>query len=87
LVCVEYGDFVCAVPCAGGGAGEGEAVSCVSVLGRDRGTTLAGTTMADFADRSLGIGYPGGASILFALVIASLVVWKFLWGRFRWTTL
>lgn len=41
------------------------------------GTTLAGTTMADFADRSLGIGYPGGSSILFALVIASLVAWKF----------
>jgi len=40
------------------------------------GTTLAGTTMADFADRSLGIGYPGGTSILFALVVASLVVWK-----------
>ncbi len=40
------------------------------------GTTLAGTTMADFADRSLGIGYPGGTSILFALVIASLVVWR-----------
>ena len=29
-------------------------------------TTTAGTTMADFADRSLGIGYPGGASLLFA---------------------
>ncbi len=40
------------------------------------GTTLAGTTMADFADRSLGIGYPGGASILFACVIASLLVWR-----------
>jgi uncharacterized membrane-anchored protein len=40
------------------------------------GTTLAGTTMADFADRSLGIGYPGGASILFALVLLSLLVWK-----------
>jgi uncharacterized membrane-anchored protein len=40
------------------------------------GTTLAGTTMADFADRSLGIGYPGGTSILFALVVASLVVWR-----------
>src|SRR5277367_2428959 len=35
------------------------------------GTTLAGTTMADFADRSLGIGYPGGSAILFALVIGS----------------
>ena len=40
------------------------------------GTTLAGTTMADFADRSLGIGYPGGASILFGLVLLSLLVWK-----------
>jgi uncharacterized membrane-anchored protein len=40
------------------------------------GTTLAGTTMADFADRSLGIGYPGGTSILFGLVVISLVVWK-----------
>lgn len=41
------------------------------------GTTLAGTTMADFADRSLGIGYIGGSSILFLLVIASLVVWYY----------
>jgi uncharacterized membrane-anchored protein len=41
------------------------------------GTTLAGTTLADFADRSLGIGYPGGSSILACLVIASLVAWKF----------
>ncbi len=40
------------------------------------GTTLAGTTMADFADRSLGIGYPGGTTILSFLVIASLVLWK-----------
>jgi len=38
-------------------------------------TTTAGTTMADFADRSLGIGYAGGASILFALMIASLGIW------------
>lgn len=38
-------------------------------------TTTVGTTLADFADRSLGIGYPGGASLLFALLIASLVVW------------
>jgi uncharacterized membrane-anchored protein len=44
------------------------------------GTTLAGTTMADFADRSLGIGYPGGASILFACVIGSLLVWKWAVG-------
>lgn len=38
-------------------------------------TTTAGTTMADFADRSLGIGYAGGATILFALLLASLASW------------
>jgi uncharacterized membrane-anchored protein len=38
-------------------------------------TTTAGTTMADFADRSLAIGYPGGSSLLFALLMVSLVVW------------
>src|ERR1700675_3194570 len=38
-------------------------------------TTMAGTTMADFADRSLGIGYPGGSLILFAGLMASLGVW------------
>jgi len=38
-------------------------------------TTTAGTTMADFADRSLGIGYPGGASLLFVLLLVSLGVW------------
>ena len=39
-------------------------------------TTTLGTTMADFADRSLGIGYFGGSSILFAGLIASLFVWR-----------
>ena len=38
-------------------------------------TTTAGTTMADFADRSLGIGYTGSAAILFALLMAFLLVW------------
>lgn len=38
-------------------------------------TTTAGTTMADFADRSLGIGYPGGSILLFALLMASLALW------------
>lgn len=38
-------------------------------------TTTAGTTMADFADRSLGIGYPGGSLILFACLMASFGVW------------
>ena len=32
--------------------------------------------MADFADRSLGIGYPGGSLILFCLVLLSLGVWR-----------
>jgi uncharacterized membrane-anchored protein len=38
-------------------------------------TTTAGTTMADFADRSLDIGYPGGASLLFVLLMLSLAIW------------
>src|ERR1700752_3209631 len=38
-------------------------------------STAAGTTMADLADRSLGIGYPGGASLLFALLMGSLAIW------------
>ncbi len=38
-------------------------------------TTLAGTTLADFFDRSLGIGYPGGSLSLFALVMATLGLW------------
>ena len=38
-------------------------------------TTTVGTTLADFADRSLGIGYAGGSALLFALLIASLAIW------------
>ncbi len=38
-------------------------------------TTLAGTTLADFFDRSLGIGYPGGSLSLFALVMLTLGLW------------
>src|ERR1700737_881980 len=38
-------------------------------------TTTAGTTMADLADRSLGIGYPGGSLILFVLLMATLGIW------------
>lgn len=38
-------------------------------------TTTLGTTMADFADRSLGVGYPGGVAIVFALLIVSLAIW------------
>ena len=39
-------------------------------------TTTAGTTLADYFDRSLGIGYLGGSSLLAALLILSLVVWQ-----------
>src|SRR5476651_171889 len=38
-------------------------------------TTTAGTTMADFADRSLGIGYAGGSAILLVCLCASLGAW------------
>ncbi len=38
-------------------------------------TTTVGTTLADYVTRSLGIGYAGGTSLLFALLIASLFVW------------
>jgi uncharacterized membrane-anchored protein len=39
-------------------------------------TTTAGTTLADYFDRSLGIGYAGGSSILLLLLLGSLVLWK-----------
>jgi uncharacterized membrane-anchored protein len=39
-------------------------------------STTAGTTLADFADRSLGIGYPGGSLVLLACVLSSLFAWK-----------
>lgn len=39
-------------------------------------TTTVGTTLADFADRSLGIGYAGGSTLLLLLLLASLAVWK-----------
>jgi uncharacterized membrane-anchored protein len=39
-------------------------------------TTTLGTTMADYVDRSLGIGYAGGSSLLLAGLLASLAVWR-----------
>jgi uncharacterized membrane-anchored protein len=42
-------------------------------------TTTVGTTLADYCTRSLGIGYAGGSTILLALVVASLAIW-------RWST-
>ncbi len=38
-------------------------------------STTAGTAMADFADRSLGIGYTGGSTILFVCLMATLGLW------------
>lgn len=38
-------------------------------------TTTVGTTLADFATRSLGIGYAGGSSLLLVLLLTSLAVW------------
>ncbi len=38
-------------------------------------STTAGTTMADFATRSMGIGYPGGSILLLACVMTSLLIW------------
>ena len=42
-------------------------------------STTFGTTMADFADRSLGIGYTGGSALLLALVLGTLALW--LWSE------
>jgi uncharacterized membrane-anchored protein len=38
-------------------------------------TTTVGTTLADFADRSLGIGYAGGSALLLTLLLMSLTIW------------
>jgi uncharacterized membrane-anchored protein len=38
-------------------------------------STTAGTTLADFADRSIGVGYPGGSLLLLACVLLSLFAW------------
>jgi uncharacterized membrane-anchored protein len=43
-------------------------------------TSTAGTTMADYADRSLGIGYVGGSLILFAILMLVLGLWRFSMG-------
>ena len=38
-------------------------------------STTVGTTLADFADRSLGVGYTGGSMLLAVLLLASLFLW------------
>lgn len=63
-------------------------------------TTTFGTTLADYFDRSLGIGYVGGSTILFALLLTSLGIWHWSQGSvsisnltsrkaqiFYWTTI
>jgi len=49
-------------------------------------STTAGTTMADFADRSLGIGYAGGSSVLFVCLMAALGAWHWSQGSISVTT-
>jgi uncharacterized membrane-anchored protein len=46
-------------------------------------STTCGTTLADFADRSLGIGYTGGSALLLACVLASLGAWYAATGSIR----
>jgi uncharacterized membrane-anchored protein len=43
-------------------------------------STTAGTTLADYATRSLGIGYTGGSAFLLAAVLGSLAMWRFVVG-------
>lgn len=43
-------------------------------------STTAGTTLADFATRSLGIGYTGGSALLLAGVLTSLAIWRLTLG-------
>lgn len=43
-------------------------------------TTTVGTTLADFADRSLGIGYLGGTLLLSSLLMLSLLIWRLTCG-------
>ena len=49
-------------------------------------TTTLGTTMADYVDRSLGIGYFGGSSILLAGLLVSLAAWRWSEGSINVNT-
>lgn len=44
-------------------------------------STTAGTTLADYATRSLGIGYTGGSALLLMAVLVSLAAWRLTLGR------
>lgn len=50
-------------------------------------TTTVGTTLADFADRSLGIGYAGGSSVLLILLLGSLLLWHRTLGSVSMSTI
>ncbi len=50
-------------------------------------TTTVGTTIADFVDRSLGIGYAGGSSMLFLLLLLSLFLWYRVMGTVAATSI
>ena len=50
-------------------------------------TTTAGTTLADLLDRSLGIGYAGGSTILFCLLLATLALWYWSLGSVSVSTI
>jgi uncharacterized membrane-anchored protein len=46
-------------------------------------TSTAGTTISDYMDRSLGLGYATGAALLFSLLVAVLVTWRLTMGSIR----
>lgn len=50
-------------------------------------STTCGTTLADFADRSLGIGYPGGSLLLLGCVLLSLFAWHWALGSVNINTI
>jgi uncharacterized membrane-anchored protein len=50
-------------------------------------TTTVGTTLADFADRSLGIGYTGGTALLLVLLLTSLAIWRITLGSVSVSTI
>ena len=44
-------------------------------------STTGGTTLADYATRSIGLGYSGGSLLLLGLVLLSLLAWRLALGR------
>lgn len=50
-------------------------------------TTTMGTTLADFLDRSVGIGYFGGSAILLGLLLATLMLWRWKMGSVSISTI